>query len=167
MTQPTPGDYFYWKAPNSPEPHYHFILNSPDANGEVLVANMTSQPPVKGVRFDTSCILIPGDEPFVKHPSYVYYNGTQTMPASEAARIAQRLKGKRRGKLKPATLKKVLDGASITIEMDPELQQQHFPSANPRNHATLGNGNPRPHQGKRDKQRKCRSKARRGKHPHS
>ncbi len=57
-----PGDAFLWDG------HLWIVLSDPAANDtRVFVANLTSTP------FDPTCVLEPGDHPFITHRSYVFY----------------------------------------------------------------------------------------------
>lgn len=53
--------------------HLHILLTSPSQKhpDKVLIANLSSF--VQGVH-EESCILEPGDHPFIKHRSYIPYN---------------------------------------------------------------------------------------------
>jgi len=58
------GDTF---IPALPDAHLWIVLTEPNEEGKVVIVNLTS-----GV-FDQSCILEPGDHPFVRHTSTIRY----------------------------------------------------------------------------------------------
>uniref|UniRef100_UPI0040477DD7 hypothetical protein n=1 Tax=Rheinheimera sp. TaxID=1869214 RepID=UPI0040477DD7 len=62
--------------PSGPVKHLHFVCSdvhfSPHKNGEkVLLVNISSVDP--DLYVDSTCILQPGDHPFIRHESFVYY----------------------------------------------------------------------------------------------
>lgn len=62
--------------PSGPVEHLHFICCDPvhhSATGKdsVLMVNISSITP--HLEHDMTCVLNPGDHPFIKHPSFVYY----------------------------------------------------------------------------------------------
>lgn len=63
------GDTFHAQAPSSTKQHLYIVLTDPDANGKVVVANVTSQADGK----DQSCVLQPNDHPFVTKESVINY----------------------------------------------------------------------------------------------
>jgi len=56
--------------------HLWFILSDPAKDSEhVLIVNATSA--FHGRDVDSSCILKPGEHPFIRHESYIFYDGTR------------------------------------------------------------------------------------------
>lgn len=69
----SPGDTFYWD-PGQTLPHLWIVLHvGPDESGihSALVVNMTSLRP--GGAGDRSCVLQPGEHPFVSRPTILLY----------------------------------------------------------------------------------------------
>jgi hypothetical protein len=63
------------------------------AGKHVLLVNIASVP--NGLPFDSTCILKPGEHPFIKHESYVYYAKARIEPAEAL------LRGVKSGQLVP------------------------------------------------------------------
>lgn len=64
-------------APSGPVDHLHIICSDPIYSAEhgcdvVLVVNISSVPTAGP--YDNSCVLRPGDHPFVRHQSYLVYS---------------------------------------------------------------------------------------------
>lgn len=57
---------------NKKQKHLRFVISDPNADGKVLLVNMTT---VNNTgREDLSCELFPGDHESVKHHSYIKYD---------------------------------------------------------------------------------------------
>jgi hypothetical protein len=74
-----------------PVPHFHIVMNDPVFSGEhgkdtVLVVNISSVKP--HTYHDPSCVLHPGCHAFVRHPSWVVYEGATVM---DTARIDEKV----------------------------------------------------------------------------
>lgn len=63
------GETFHAASPGSWRKHLWIAVTDPDANGELVIANITSQASNK----DQSCILDVGDHPFISKQSVVNY----------------------------------------------------------------------------------------------
>jgi len=74
------GDTFLYPLPNE---HLWIVLTNPDANGEVLVVNITTVRSADKDSIDMTVTLNPKDHPFVKDLSYVYYRAAMTKQVSE------------------------------------------------------------------------------------
>lgn len=59
------------KNPASPQnpPHLYFAITEPDDNGKVLLVNITENEEGR----DQSCVLNPGEHPFIRKESVVNY----------------------------------------------------------------------------------------------
>ncbi len=58
------------------KPHLHIVMCDPYTDGDdmpekVVWVSISSCRPDR--RYDETCLLYPGDHPFIKHDSYVYY----------------------------------------------------------------------------------------------
>lgn len=69
------GDTFFLYAPEVAEQsHLWVVLSDPSLDSEnVLIVNLTSEADYQ----DHSCVLQPGDHPFIKHASCVNYPGAR------------------------------------------------------------------------------------------
>jgi hypothetical protein len=65
------GDTFLLSIP--PNDKHLFVVIAPARSGKYLCVNLTS----KRNNSDTSCVLQPGDHPFVKHESVINYKDTR------------------------------------------------------------------------------------------
>lgn len=63
------GDTFHARSPSSTRSHLYIALTDPDADGNFVIANVTSQEQGK----DQSCVLGAGDHPFIKKESVINY----------------------------------------------------------------------------------------------
>jgi len=74
------GDVFINSRSGSIPSHLWFILSDPGEDPEhVLIVNATSA--FQGRDVDSSCILKPGDHPFIRHESYIFYDGARQTAA--------------------------------------------------------------------------------------
>lgn len=65
------GCTFIAAAPSSPKEHIYFVISDPSVgSGEVVFVNLTKWRDDK----DQVCIIEPGDHPFVKERSVVFYS---------------------------------------------------------------------------------------------
>lgn len=70
------GDCIYGKFPKSPTPipHYWFVLTNPDANGFVVLVNVTT-PTGPGLAPSKAQLLKQSDYPTLEYDSVVYWKG--------------------------------------------------------------------------------------------
>jgi hypothetical protein len=101
------GETFHAQAPGSTRPHLYVAVTSADANGDFVIANITSQAESK----DQSCILHVGDHPFISKESVVNY--AEARIANERAVSAAARRGVIRydAAITPSALAKVQAGA--------------------------------------------------------
>lgn len=110
--------------PGNPDRKHLFILLTdphPDNSGTASVLMVSLSTVRQGVRFDPSCLLYPGDHPFVRRNSYVVYrrarleavdavlrgvNSGQLVPQAplDGGVFARVCKGFRESRLTPARL---------------------------------------------------------------
>ena len=70
------GDAFINSESGSIPSHLWFILSDPGKDSEhVLIVNATSS--FLGRDVDNSCILKRGEHPFIRHESYIFYEGAK------------------------------------------------------------------------------------------
>ena len=67
--------------------HLHVVLT--DLFGKASQVLVTSIASIRSKKYDDTCILEPGEHPFLRHHSYVLYRATRLL---EVQRIKQRLK---------------------------------------------------------------------------
>lgn len=69
-------------------PHLFVILSDPCKDGLCLVVMLTS---IKAKRvYDPSCILMPGDHPFVKHGTYALFRMAEQIRAPHIANMVNK-----------------------------------------------------------------------------
>jgi len=78
------GDTFL--APESGRATEHLWVVLAVSGADAIIVSITTQWPDS----DSTCVLLPGDHPFVKHASVVYYEGARRVPSAavEAALAA-------------------------------------------------------------------------------
>lgn len=74
---------------SGPVEHLYFICNDPvffpaKASDCFLAVNITSIKPE--IQHDTTCVVVPGDHPFVVRPSYAYYEKAEIFGAETTRR---------------------------------------------------------------------------------
>lgn len=109
------GDTFWAEnVGDGVDTHLLIVISDPSKNPDQLVlVTLTTWETHK----DDSCILEPGDHPFVKHLTCVKYDSfSKILPfAAKIESLLSREKLKRRERLRPEILQKILEGASDTI----------------------------------------------------
>ena len=63
------GETFHSQSPSSTRPHLYIVITDPDPIGNLVIVNVTSQ----GQSKDQSCVLNPGDHPFITRESVINY----------------------------------------------------------------------------------------------
>lgn len=112
------GDAFLGGGEIHGEHHLWLVINNPAAHGDVaLIVNVTTL----RLEADSTCIVAPGEHPFIKQDSYVRYSGARRV------RVADLTDAVRRGLLKThqaagqALLEKVHAGAQASPHLPREL----------------------------------------------
>ena len=73
--------------------HLYIVLNDPcrfedrGSNLWVLLVNLSSVR--EGVPYDDTCLLEPGEHPFVRHRSFVFYRNARIGPESHVLQLTQ------------------------------------------------------------------------------
>ena len=103
-----PGDTF-WGIDR--EHHLWIALTAPEPDGSIFVANFTSHSPASKTLCDANCTVVhPGEHPYPRRPSCVYYRGSHAENQMAILRGIER--PFRRGEpLSPALLRRVQQGA--------------------------------------------------------
>ena len=80
-SQDVVGGLAFYLSQDAADGHLWFVISAPEVFPEdpVVCVNVTSYDPTRrmAVYNDASCILRPGDHPFVQHPSSICYEGVQ------------------------------------------------------------------------------------------
>ncbi|WP_233081092.1 hypothetical protein [Rheinheimera soli] len=112
--------------PSGPVKHLHFVCSdvhfSPHKNGDkVLLVNISTIDP--DLYFDTTCILKPGEHPFVKHDSFIYYRYAELYSPD---RITDEVIKGNFDVHQPCTeelMQRILDGFQVTREVKRYVQK--------------------------------------------
>lgn len=76
-----PGYAFWGSGPGWD--HLHFVVSPAAANGDVVVANLTT----RRQHSDTTCVVHPGDHPSVAQPSVVSYFHSRVVSRDHLANL--------------------------------------------------------------------------------
>jgi len=113
------GDTFLGGREAHGQHHLWRIINQPSHHNNVaLIVNVSTLCPGA----ETTCILAPGEQPFIKHPSYVRYSGAREVT------VAQLTAALKKGLLKPhqpastALLEKIRAGARVSPHLPAKLR---------------------------------------------
>lgn len=109
-----------------PVPHFHIVMNDPVFSGEhgkdtVLVVNISSVKP--HVYHDPSCVLHPGCHAFVRHQSWVVYEGATVM---NTARIDEQVASRDITTHEPASdalFEQVRQGFDCSPHLKPKIRR--------------------------------------------
>ena len=105
------GDTFLSPSPGSRDAqHLWIVITSSNVQGKCAIVNVTSYDP----NDDRSCVLQPGDHPFVRHPSVVRYQGATIADAGLIERAIREGVVKARGAVSPDVLRRVQEGALLS-----------------------------------------------------
>ncbi len=111
------GDTFLGGREVHGENHLWIVLNEPAGHGDIaLIVNVSTLRP----NAETTCILEPGEHPFITRDSYVRYGSARR---ADAADLAEAL---RNGLLKPhrATTKAFLEKVRAGAKASPFLAEE-------------------------------------------
>jgi hypothetical protein len=116
-----PGDTLLIKAPESWDDRRHLfvVIAGPDDQGILLLPCLETL--VDWTR-DHSCILGPGDHPFIKHPSAINYARTLLTDAPNLDGLIANGRAIRRPTLEPGVLARVIEGALVSPSLAPRLK---------------------------------------------
>ncbi|HBL9999454.1 TPA: hypothetical protein LT059_004016 [Salmonella enterica subsp. enterica serovar Kodjovi] len=105
--------------------HIYFICNDPVfyphlAKDSFLAVNLTSVD--KGFEIDPTCILNVGDHPFVRHPSYIFYQRAQIFGVDTV--IRQVISGDIRvhQSCGEETFRRILAGFNVSPYVNPKVK---------------------------------------------
>lgn len=101
------GDTFVASDPRL-ENHLWVVISDPDVNSnEVLIVNVTTYTSDQ----EGACILQPGDPPFIKRKSCIYYRGAQLNPDWQLERLLSNGSLKHKEPVTPDILARIREGA--------------------------------------------------------
>ena len=108
------GDTFLGGGEVHGEDHLWLIINDPSAHaGVALIVNVSTLRP----NAETTCIVHPGEHPFLRHDSYIRYG------SGRGVKVADLVEAVKRGLLKPhqAASKALLEKARAGAKASPLL----------------------------------------------
>jgi hypothetical protein len=113
------GDAFLGGGQLHGEDHLWFIINKPEDHcGVALIVNLTTLRPGA----ETTCVLSPGEHPFIKHNSYIRYSGAREASVSELQNAVKRGLLKPHQAASPALLEKIRAGARASPRLPQKLR---------------------------------------------
>lgn len=112
--------------PTGPCLHLHVICNDPVfypamAKECFLAVNISSIDPL--IPHDKSCILNPGDHPFIMHDSFVYYKKADVFGATTTARRIAEGDIAIHDPFNEVVFEKILSGFFISKEVRPKIKK--------------------------------------------
>lgn len=107
-----PGSTFL--VPSGPQGYHLFVLilgpiNLPNYGNRLQVAMVSATSVREGVPYDPSCLLHPGEHPFIQHPSYIAYRHLRIDPFEHINSMVGSV-WKPHEPFSPALLQRVLKG---------------------------------------------------------
>jgi hypothetical protein len=73
------GDSFLLPKPDQEVSHLWVLITTPDAAGDAVMVNLTTQRPYS----DTTVVFQSGDHPFIRHPTVVNYSDARLVNAAK------------------------------------------------------------------------------------
>lgn len=111
------GDTF--KLERNGEGHLWVVISQPTGDGSIVMVNLTTM----RTGSDLSCVLAPGDHPFVQHATVIAYQFAKLVPP-EAQRMMEQQKQLciPREPMPPAVLQRIREGSLKSDLMPQKLQ---------------------------------------------
>jgi hypothetical protein len=100
--------------PYKEKPHLFAVLNDPCEKGRCLVTMVTTI--YEKRKYDPSCVLAPGDHPFVTHPSYLLYRNAEILDAARIDRFLKLHYYTEKDDFAEAVLQRIVDGLFASDE---------------------------------------------------
>ena len=97
--------------------HLFFVLNDPGDGEDVVLASVCSMRP----RADTTCLVHPGEHPFIRHESYVDYALCRTYPKQHLEVLIQRRYCERHQDACEELVERIIDGAFDSKHTKPRI----------------------------------------------
>jgi hypothetical protein len=101
------GETFHAQAPGSTRPHLYVAVTAANAEGNFVIANVTSQSESK----DQSCIMNVGDHPFIRKESVINYAAARVTNEHAVSAAARRGIIRYDVPVTPAALARIQTGA--------------------------------------------------------
>ncbi|HHA1934672.1 hypothetical protein ACEV60_21430 [Enterobacter ludwigii] len=113
---------------SGPKEHIYFICNDPVfypqlARDSFLAVNLTSVG--GGYEIDHSCLLDVGDHPFVKHPSYIFYQRAQIFGVDTVMRQVIAGDIRTHQPCEDDTFRRILSGFDISPYVNPKIKSYY------------------------------------------
>lgn len=106
--------------PSTGTNHLRIIVTDPDPVGEVLVVGVTTWKPDS----DESCILNPGDHPFIRHLSRIAYERAHMCSVAVIETAIRNKSARTYEAVSPDVLRRIRDGALATDALPRKLKRQ-------------------------------------------
>ena len=100
------GDTFLNLNPDSPE-HLWIVVSHPTESGDVAIVNLTT----RRLDSDDTCVVYPGEHPFVQHESVVAYDRAQLVQQQLLTSLEQRGYSRRMQQVSDSLLERIQQGA--------------------------------------------------------
>lgn len=113
------GDAFYGGRELHGDDHLWIVINDPAAHGgKALIVNITS---LKGAFVDMTCVVEKGEHAFVRHRSYVRFNGSRVADATDLDEAERKGLIRRRDSASAALLEKI----RLAAKSAPRLKNEY------------------------------------------
>ena len=111
--------------PSGPEEksHLYFVLTDKCVEENHLLVSISTVPQ-RGF-YDPTCVLEPGDHPFVLHQSFVFYRSPQVYSASKIARFVKLKYFQVKEDASPELIQKICAGIPAS-NFTPKFHQRYF-----------------------------------------
>ena len=113
------GDTFLGELPGQKQ-HLWVVLTSPNERGELAIANFSTA--ARG--WDTSCIVSPGEHPFVSRESCVRYSDARLVECSHIEAAISKGLISRREPVSNALLYRILQGCLVSEDTSPRIAKE-------------------------------------------
>ena len=97
--------------------HLFFVLNHPDDNTDAVLASLSSM----HRRADRTCVLRPGDHPFIRHESYIDYRHCRTDCLIHSSKMLESGYWIRCEKAADQLVERIVDGARRSEHTRPRV----------------------------------------------
>jgi len=98
--------------PSGPSDHLHVIVTNSCENKQHLLLSVTS---IKtDMHYDPTCVLAPGDHPFIKHPSFVFYSKADQKASAHITRMVELCYFVPKDDVSEELINKIRDGIQVS-----------------------------------------------------
>jgi hypothetical protein len=95
------------------DPHLWVVISDPSASSNLVAVSFTSQ----RIDKDQSCVILPGEHPFVTHESVILYAGARVVPESAIFAAVHAGVLKFHSRVSQRLLAKIRKGAAVTSHL--------------------------------------------------